>query len=1138
MWEGRIREMNQQVWSLHSEGRDVEAAELGRQVLELSRRHLGEAQPGTAKSYENLGMVLGALRDLAGGCRHLKHALAIFRQILPGDHLQLAACHGNLGLLLREFGDFAGSQQHIQAALNIFLGTLPANHPHVASSHGNLGLVLLDLGDLAGSRRHLEKALDTFQRILPDDHPELAGCHNNLGLVLMELGDLPSARSHFQMALEISQHSLPDDHRKLAGRHSNLGWVLQDLGELASARHHTEMALDIFERTLAADHPELATGHNNLGTLLQDMGDLAGARVHLEKALEIRQRILPADHPQLAQSHNNLGALLQAFGDLSAARRHKEQALEIRRSSLPADHPHLASSHNNLGTLLEELGDLAAARHHKEQALEINQRSLPAEHPDLAINHNNLGTLLHELGDLSGARCHHKQALDIRQHILPADHPDLATSHNNLGTLLRDLGEFSGARVHLQKAMEIQQRSLPEAHPDLATTYSNLGTLEVASGRINEAVALKHQASAIDDRMIGQVFSIGSDQQRLLFLRKLQGRQEEFLSLVYRHLSHSPKAMRTALELVLRRKALGAEALASQRDAILGGRYPHLREAFDQLNQLRKRTAQKMLAGPAPGETLAAHEQTLHERQQEQQQRETALVRQIPEMSLEQQLQKADRRAVALALPENVTLVEFVRFNVFDFNAILARRERKWQPARYLAFVLHAGQPENVQMIDLGEAEPIDRLIADFRATITGESEHDTNRDMVKAKSLPVPSDEDRSGRALRTAVFDPLVAAFSDRKRLFLAPDGDLSRLPFEVLPTDDGRRLIDDYCISYVSCGRDVLRFQAQSTGQPSEALVVADPDFDLRDDGKATSRQPDVTAGRQSRDLGETDLSFDRLLGTREEGERIAKLLKVRPWLQAEVLERRLKQVRSPWILHLATHGFFLADQGREPDQHAWIGGSDMGRFAGLRLENPLLRSGLALAGGNTWLRKGQLPPEAEDGLLTAEDVTGMDLLDTELVVLSACDTGLGEIRTGEGVFGLRRAFVLAGAKTLVMSLWKVPDEETRELMEDFYRRILAGEPRAEALRNAQLAMKAKYPDPFFWGAFICQGNPDPLPPRRRWYYSLDGKKAHGPVSDAELRELVRTGELTRTAKVSLDRKTWQEASQLKGIKWPSS
>jgi CHAT domain-containing protein len=152
----------------------------------------------------------------------------------------------------------------------------------------------------------------------------------------------------------------------------------------------------------------------------------------------------------------------------------------------------------------------------------------------------------------------------------------------------------------------------------------------------------------------------------------------------------------------------------------------------------------------------------------------------------------------------------------------------------------------------------------------------------------------------------------------------------------------------------------------------------------------------------------------------------------------------------------------------------------RLAGVHWENPLLRSGLLLAGFNTWRAGGRPPEEAGDGMLTAEDVTGMDLLDTELVVLSACETGLGEVHVGEGVFGLRRAFVVAGARTLVMSLWKVPDQQTRELMTDFYQRLLNRVPRAEALWQAQRAVRDRHPDPYYWGAFICQGDPGPLPP----------------------------------------------------------
>lgn len=334
-------------------------------------------------------------------------------------------------------------------------------------------------------------------------------------------------------------------------------------------------------------------------------------------------------------------------------------------------------------------------------------------------------------------------------------------------------------------------------------------------------------------------------------------------------------------------------------------------------------------------------------------------------------------------------------------------------------------------------------------------------------------------------ALLEELAAKKGDRKRLFLAPAGDLFRLPFEVLPTDDGRYLIDEYYISYLSTGRDVLRFEAPTTGQPTEPIVAADPDFNFGDSESMIVPENTKLLGRQSRDLDRGRWHFGHLPGTRQEGEQIAKMLTVQPWVQQAVLETRLKASRSPRILHIATHGFFLPDQKRDLNKEQFgletIGGiseSRIDRLLGAKLENPLLRSGLALAGANTWLKGSELPPQAEDGILTAEDVSGLDLLDTELVVLSACETGLGEVHTAEGVFGLRRSFVLAGAKTLVMSLWKVPDKQTQELMEKFYRRVLEGRSRTDALREAQLEMKAKYPNPLYWGAFICQGDPKPL------------------------------------------------------------
>jgi CHAT domain-containing protein len=476
---------------------------------------------------------------------------------------------------------------------------------------------------------------------------------------------------------------------------------------------------------------------------------------------------------------------------------------------------------------------------------------------------------------------------------------------------------------------------------------------------------------------------------------------------------------------------------------------------------------------------------------------------------------------------------------VFDFDF----PNRRIRGESYVAFVLPAGESDVVHLIDLGPAGPIDRLVADLRATLTARARHPDGASAV-------------AGGRLRAAVFDPLAGALGGCRRIFLAPDGDLSRLPFEVLPLADGRLLLDEYRVSYLSAGRDVLRLRARTGRQPAEPLVVADPDFDLGAAAEASGPAPRrgfwsrlfgrpaepvppaaVTpaapaapaVGGVSRDLSRSRIHFPRLPGTNAEGERVARRLRVAPLARGEALEGRLKASRSPRIVHLATHGFFLPDQPQDLSQAGRnlesIGVGDapgLGRLTGPGMENPMLRSGLALAGANTFLRGAALPAEAEDGLLTAEDVAGLDLLDTELVVVSACDTGLGEVHLGEGVFGLRRAFAVAGARTLVMSLWKVPDLATAFLMDRLYDNLLArGLDRDLALSDAQMATRdvtvgqlrtewlsdanidhlsagdaearrallelARRPDghrpfadPYHWGAFICQGDVAPLAP----------------------------------------------------------
>jgi CHAT domain-containing protein len=692
-------------------------------------------------------------------------------------------------------------------------------------------------------------------------------------------------------------------------------------------------------------------------------------------------------------------------------------------------------------------------------------------------------------------------AAKVARQALGEAYPGTATSLNNLGILLQDGGDLAGARPYYERALAIRRQALGEDHPHTAQNLNNLGTLLVALGSPREALPLMRQAARIDDRMLGQAFALGSERQRAAFLLTIDGHKDGFLSLLWQHFPQDPEARGDALDLVLRRKAVLAEAQAAQRDAVLGGKYPHLQARLQQWSAVRLQVARKRLAGPGP-EGREAHERQLAQWEQAREHLEAELARDVPEMNLEKQLRAADRRAVALAPPPGVALIEFVRFRVWDFHARTERISdtewrlpQHWQPARYLAFVLRSGEPDDVTMIDLGAAEPLDRLIADFRAGLVRDGLTVVRRNLVRRRQEDGPATTRAVGERLRAAVFDPVRSALDGRRKLLLSPDGALAFLPFGVLADGNDRLLLDAYSLSYVNTGRDVLRFAAPASGQAADPLVVADPDFDLDDrvvsslpvsgvgvpalagrgepeDRLKPGLQP---TGRLSRDF-DRGHHFDPLPGTRDEGKRVADLLGVPPWLGADALEGRLKQAcRSPRLLHLATHGFFLHDQPLDPnrDFRGLSAAGEPGRLCGPLLENPLLRSGLALAGANTWLRGGSPPADAED-------VSGLDLLDTELAVLSACQTGLGDVQTGEGVFGLQRAFILAGAKTVVMSLWEVPDDATRALMEDFYRRLLDGEPRAAALQAAQQDLRRTHPEPYFWGAFVCLGNPGPLPP----------------------------------------------------------
>jgi len=1080
----QLAQLNQQAVKLYQEGCYEEAVGVADQAVDLARRYLGEQHPDFVTCLNNLAALYKKMGNYVAAEPLYRQALEIHRQALGEQHPDFAASLNSLTLLYAAMGNHAAAEPLYRQALEIRRQVLGEQHPDFAVSLNNLAALYTVMGNHTAAEPLYRQALEIKRQVVSEGHPDFAKSLNSLAYLYKTMGNYAAAEPLYQQALEIRRQALGEEHPHFAVSLINLAGLYRRMGNYAAAEPLYRQALEINRQAQGEGHPDFATSLNNLAGLYQAMGNYAAAEPLSRQALEIRRQVVSEGHPDFAKSLNSLAYLYKTMGNYAAAEPLYQQALEIRRQALGEEHPHFAVSLINLAALYMAMGSYVAAEPLYRQALEINRQALGEQHTHFAASLKNLAELYRVMDNYADAEPLFRQALEIYRQVLGEQHPHFATSLNSLAYLYKTMGNYAAAEPLYRQALEIRRQALGEQHPDFATSLNNLAVLCVATQREDEGLTLRKQAAAIDDHMIGQIFSIGSESQRMAYLKSIQVHYDIFLSLVFQYFPDSSEAIAAALELVLRRKAIGAEALAAQRDAVLGGQYPELEPKLHQFTALRMQIAQKTLAGPGQ-EGAQAHQQLLAEWNSLKERLEAELAQEIPEMNLEQDLRAVDLSVVAQALPGQSVLVEFVRFNVFNFKAVPARNESKWKPARYMAFIIPVAQPDNVRMIDLGEAKPIDRMIAALRSLITRETESRGSRDLGALPVEEVRAVSVNQGIELRRVLFDPLITALRGCKRLLLAPDGDLTRLPFEVLPTDEGRRLIDDYRISYLSTGRDVLRFAAESTIQPTEPLLIADPDFDLGGDGAASSAETTPPSGRQSRDLGRDERHFQRLPGTRLEGERIGKMLGAQPWLAGAALEARLKNHRSPRILHMATHGFFLEDQKQDLNQEfldlGAVGGQEemgLGRLTGAGLENPLLRSGLALAGANTWLTQGNPPVEAEDGILTAEDVTGLDLLATEMVVLSACETGLGEIRAGEGVFGLRRAFVLAGARTLVMSLWKVPDQETQELMEDFYRRVLDGQSRADALREAQLAIREKHPDPLYWGAFICQGDPSSL------------------------------------------------------------
>jgi CHAT domain-containing protein/tetratricopeptide (TPR) repeat protein len=1025
-------------------------------------RKLDLDHPGPGSAAEEYGLLIQQAqqarerRAYPEAERLIGQALEIVAEAYGPRHPEVAGLKLFLAAVRRDSGAVLGVEELIREALGIQEESLAPGDPVLITSR-------VELGTLLAETRRDEEASELLTSVVEHTEGTQTGrVLTALGLIAQRRGDFAAAERHLRRALDLAE----EPGNQLAGR-KNLVMLLIDQRRLADAHELAGQTLEKAIEWFGASDPRIGRALLIYVKAVREQGHYSDAEQLARRAVTLLGQAYPDDH---ADAANELGLALAGQGKQAEA----EQWFQHAAVSVQGNPGRETTTLVNQAFIHAELGDFDRAISLVTKAAGLLEAALGSDAPEY-------GQVLAHLGRLQLSQENPTAAVDTLTKAYtileasPGEQTSLAEPLLDLAGLYLRIGARDTSMAFAERALAITRDAYGPGHPALAPYLAALaqgkafaGELDLAGrlfqdslachpgatehlrafayfqaarGERDAALGTLEQLVEREDQMLAELTSsasAASEQRRRALLARLWTTVDAYLTLA------RPDDVHRAWELVVRRLGLEAEYLRSERAAALRGSGGHI---LQELGTVRAELARAVIAA----DTTKA--ESLRGRRDE--------LERLLAGYLATGVEAPDAKTVAAALPADTTLVTYVLNEQIDFahaalgKAPAARDGILPRPVtRYLAFVVTR---ERARLVDLGPAEPIAASLARLRELLIP--------DLAKERDL--------AGGDLRERLIDPL--RLQDENLLIVAGGG-LGLLPFQLLSLKSTDRLIDHYTISYLSAPRDLVRWTKPAQRRAGPPLVIADPDYDLGSGQRGTAMAP--------------------LPGTAQEGAEVASLLGTKALTGADAVKLSMTAARSPVVVHLATHGFFLP--GPEPvpasdyyetlytvtvpGEGVFFAGAEPVTQpdltpAGLPRADadPMLRSAVALAGINTWLSGSAPPPEAGIGMLTADEVCTLDLRDTQMVVLSACETGLGDHRKNEGLVGLRWAFAVAGARALVTSLWRVPDRPTAELMKEFYAHVTNGMKIPDALRAAQLACRDRRPDPYYWSAFVAHGDP---------------------------------------------------------------
>ena len=1019
------------------------------------KKEKGEKRAEYGASLDVMGELLFRSGKVAEAEPVLLQGLEIRKQALGDGHVDVSKSLHNLGNYYRDKRDFTKAEVHYLQALDIRKKTLGEENTDVASTLSNLGMMYYLAANVPKAEENWRRALEIREKLLPQDHLDVATSLSHMGIYHWLMGDYAKAEPYFMRAYKIRIKILGDNHLEVARSLNQLANVYKDMDKAEKSEPFHLKALQIRRKNLGENHPDVGVSLNNLGTLYYNLGAYAKAETHYLQALEIRRKNYGENHPDVAMTLGNLSLIYLNLGNYAKAEAISLQALEIRKKTLSENDALYATSIRNLGGIYMKMDNFAKGEQFLNRALELDRKNLGADHPVVGLALHNLGVACYNQGLFARAESNFLQALDIQHKAYGEYHSTIASSLICLALIEKEKGHYDKASEYSKHALDVRKKVLGEDHPNILESVSNLGILKFIKGDWVEAERLMKEVDSRKRRLISNYFPFLSENEKENYYQsKLVSEEDVFKGFCINRYASNKAIAGDLYNDQLASKGLLLSSSSKWRHRIRNSGDTASIHLFEKWEKNRKKLNKLYFS------TDSAERAGLDSVEVETEKLVKELSIRSESFAKLTDKKLATWKEVQKTLKQGDAAVEMIRVRKYGISKIVTDTTDPKRPVYkvkdltdtiyYAALIIKPNSvyPEMVLIKNGNDLEG--KHLKFFQNSVS--------------KQMP----DNRSYQQF----WEKIGSKLGTTKRVFFSPDGVYHQINLNTLQNPKtGKFLLDEKEIYLTTSTKDLLPADVPKDG-PRIANLFGYPNFDASfNPDKELIANRDQKRGpalNYSLKLNSSLIHLSELPGTQLEVERVSELLfrqgwEVHSFMREKAMEETIKETATPKLLHIATHGYFQSDTNP---------GS-----------NPLLRSGLFLSRATQTLN-GKSSENAEDGILTAYEAMNLNLDNTDLVVLSACETGLGEIKNGEGVYGLQRAFKVAGAKSIIMSLWKVNDEATQELMVSFYKHWLspptpkgAGNSTTGGLRSAflkaQKELKAKYPEPYFWGAFVMVG-----------------------------------------------------------------